>query len=402
MTSRLPAAKLLQEKRHRMRRFPVFILLLLACAGDDSTGEDPGNGPPQPPGTGVRLVQIAEALSSPVFLTAPPNDPRLFIVEQTGRIRIMRNDLLLDSPFLDIRSKVATGGERGLLGLAFHPNYAVNGFFYVNYTDVHGNTKIERYSVSAGDPNTASSTSAKLILTVPQPYPNHNGGMIAFGPDGKLYIGMGDGGSSGDPLNHGQDRTTLLGDLLRIDVDAGDPYAIPLDNPYSTSNQFRREIWASGLRNPWRFSFDRTAGMLYVADVGQGQWEEINAVGAGQAAVNYGWRVLEGSHCFKTEICDRTGLTLPVHEYGHTNGACSVTGGYVYRGSRIPSITGHYFFSDYCAGFIRSFKLVNGVATDHRTWPFSDINRVTSFGEDANRELYVMTGEGRLYRFSPQ
>lgn len=383
-----------------MKPFSILILLLLGCASNESpTEENPGNG--NPPGSGtVRLELVVQALDNPVFLTAPPNDQRLFIVEQPGRIRVMRNGLIFDSPFLDIRSKISSGGERGLLGLAFHPNFAANGFLYVNYTDVLGNTKIERYTVSATDPNVASPTSAKLILTVAQPFTNHNGGMIAFGPDGKLYIGMGDGGGAGDPQGNAQDRSDLLGDLLRIDVDAGDPYAIPPDNPYATSSQFRPEIWASGLRNPWRFSFDRTAGMLYIGDVGQGEREEINAVGAGQAALNYGWRIMEGTRCYQAEICDRNSLTLPVHEYGHTGGACSVTGGYVYRGSRIPSIIGHYFYADYCAGFVRSFKLENGVATDHRTWPFNDLSQITSFGEDSNKELYIVTGNGRIFRVS--
>ena len=249
----------------------------------------------------------------------------------------------------------------------------------------------------AGTPNAADPASAKLIIGIDQPFSNHNGGQLQFGPDGKLCIGMGDGGSGGEPQNHGQDRSPLLGDLLRIDVDAGDPYGIPADNPYATSTQFRREIWAYGLRNPWRFSFDRTAGLLYVADVGQNAWEEVNAVSATQAGINYGWRLMEGAHCFSPSNCSQNGLQLPVHEYSHNDG-CSVTGGYVYRGTAIPGVVGHYFYSDFCSGFLKSFRVVNGSATDHRTWNVGNIGNVLSFGVDAANELYVLTGGGNVMR----
>ncbi|HEY0303332.1 MAG TPA: PQQ-dependent sugar dehydrogenase [Longimicrobiales bacterium] len=353
----------------------------------------------EPPPDSLRLQVVATGLSAPVDLQSPAGDARLFVVEQPGRIRIIQNGQLVATPFLDIRSRVGSGGERGLLGLAFHPNFAANRFFYVNYTDLNGDTRVERYTVPAGTPNAADPASAKLIIGIDQPFSNHNGGQLQFGPDGKLYIGMGDGGSGGDPQNHGQDRSTLLGDLLRIDVDAGDPYGIPADNPYATSTQFRREIWAYGLRNPWRFSFDRTAGLLYVADVGQNAWEEVNAVSATQAGINYGWRLMEGAHCFSPSNCSQNGLQLPVHEYSHNDG-CSVTGGYVYRGTAIPGVVGHYFYSDFCSGFLKSFRVVNGSATDHRTWNVGNIGNVLSFGVDAANELYVLTGGGNVMRLA--
>ena len=380
-----------------MRSTSMLIFLVVAAFGN---GCDSDMQEPELPAE-LRVETVATGLSSPVYLTSPANDQRLFVVEQAGRIRIIQNGQLVDPPFLDIRSRVSSGGERGLLSLAFHPNYATNGFFFVNFTDLAGDTRVERFTVAAGTPNVANAASSKLIIGIAQPFSNHNGGQLQFGPDGKLYIGMGDGGGSGDPLQHGQDRSTLLGDLLRIDIDAGDPYSIPSDNPYATSTQFRREIWAYGLRNPWRFSFDRTDGVIYVADVGQNQYEELNAVSAAQAGVNYGWRIMEGQHCFSPATnCTTAGLQLPVHEYSHADG-CSVTGGYVYRGSRIPGVVGHYFYSDYCGGFLRSFKLVNGAATDHRTWNIGDIGSVTSFGQDASGELYMLTSNGRVSRIIP-
>jgi glucose/arabinose dehydrogenase len=342
---------------------------------------------------GVEVV--AAGLSSPLYVTSPPRDPRLFVVEQVGRIRIVANGALLATPFLDVRSRITSGGERGLLSVAFHPSYATNGFFYVNFTDLQGNTRVERFRVSS-DPNVADAASSTLILAVAQPYANHNGGLVMFGPDGMFYIGMGDGGSGGDPLGHGQNRNSLLGKMLRIDVDGTPPYGIPSTNPFVGQASVRPEIWATGLRNPWRFSFDRTAGQLYIADVGQGSREEINAVSATQAGLNYGWNVMEGSACYSTANCSRTGLTLPVLDYGHSVG-CSVTGGYVYRGTRIPEIVGRYFYSDYCSGWLRSFRLVNGVVTAEREWSVGALGAVSSLGEDANGELYV-TNTNTVYR----
>ncbi|HEX7239499.1 MAG TPA: PQQ-dependent sugar dehydrogenase, partial [Longimicrobiaceae bacterium] len=302
-----------------MLRLALLLLILAGCSDGPGRTVDPPGGDAE-----VRLAEVAAGLSSPVYLNAPRGDARLFIVEQPGRIRVVENGALLPTPFLDITDRVSSGGERGLLSVAFHPSYAANGFLYVNYTDRAGDTRIERYRVSA-DRNRADPASAKLILQVAQPFANHNGGLVVFGPDGKLYVGMGDGGSGGDPQGHGQSRATLLGDLLRIDVDAGDPYAIPADNPHAGQSASRNEIWESGVRNPWRFSFDREAGLLYLADVGQNALEEINVVPAGSGGLNYGWNVMEGSRCFSpAEGCGRTGLVVPVLEYGHSEG-CSVT-----------------------------------------------------------------------------
>jgi glucose/arabinose dehydrogenase len=339
---------------------------------------------------------VAEGLASPVYLTSPASDPRLFIVEQPGRVRIVASGQLLPTPFLDLTGRVRSGGERGLLSLAFHPDYASNRFLYVNYTDVNGNTRVERYRTGA-DPDRADPASARLLLQVTQPFSNHNGGQLQFGPDGMLYVFMGDGGGAGDPLASGQDLSTLLGAVLRLDVDGGDPYAIPADNPFIGQPGARPEIWAFGLRNPWRASFDRSTGTLYIADVGQGRVEEINAAPGTAAGLNYGWNVTEGSSCFLTDPCDTSGLTLPVAEYDHGQG-CSVTGGYVYRGSGIPEVAGHYFYSDFCAGFLRSFRLEGGIAVDPRTWASQGLGAVTSFGEDSAGELYVLSQDGRVVR----
>jgi glucose/arabinose dehydrogenase len=373
----------------------MFSLVVAAAGGGAIVACNDISDPP--PLDGVELVPLIEGLSFPVFLTAPEGDARLFIVEKAGRIRVVVNGTLAATPFLNISGLVSTGSEQGLLGLAFHPDYETNGHFYVNYTDVAGNTRIVRYTVS-GDANVADAGSAKPILTVNQPEDNHNGGMIAFGPDDLLYIGMGDGGGGGDPDGEGQNRESLLGDLLRIDVDAGDPYAIPPDNPYATHATFRREIWASGLRNPWRFSFDRNGSTLYVADVGQSTNEEVNAVPADLAGVNYGWDIMEGTDCFSTTPCNTAGLTLPVTEYDNDSDGCSVTGGYVYRGTTFPALAGLYFYSDFCEGWLRSFRLVAGTATDEREWAIPSIGNVSSFGEDGAGELYILSADGTVYR----
>lgn len=378
-----------------MKRTSTLILMLAACSGDPT---------PPPPPAGLSLELVTGGLNDPVYLTAPPNDQqRLFVVEQVGRIRIIRNGQLVATPFLDIQSKVICCGEQGLLSVAFHPNYATNGWFFVNYTDTNGNTQVERYSVSS-NADVADPGSAHAVISIAQPFSNHNGGQLQFGADGNLYIAMGDGGSGGDPQGHGQNRATLLGDLLRINVDqANVPYTIPAGNPYAGSTQFRPEIWASGLRNPWRFSFDHATNMIYVADVGQGAWEEISAVPSTLAGVNYGWDVMEGNHCFQPSTnCNQTGLQPPVHEYANDANTCAVTGGYVYRGSRIPGLVGHYVYADFCEAILRSFRLVNGVATDHRTWQSSGLSAVSSFGVDGAGELYVLTLQtGRVYRIVP-
>jgi glucose/arabinose dehydrogenase len=368
------------------------ILLLLIAYG---CGTERTTDPVDPP---IHLEVAASGLQMPVHLTAPTGDSRLFIVEKRGTIRIVKNGQLLAAPFLDVRTKVSTGSEQGLLSVAFHPQYASNGYFFVNYTDTNGDTRVERYHSSPAA-DVADANSSKLILMVDQPYSNHNGGLVLFGPDNMLYIGMGDGGSGGDPQGNGQNRATLLGDLLRIDVDKGDPYSIPTDNPFVGQTGMRGEIWAWGLRNPWRFTFDRTAGLLYIADVGQNAWEEIHVVGSTQKGVNYGWNLMEGRHCYRGSTCNTTGLTQPVLEYNHSEG-CSVTGGSVYRGTKIPSLQGTYFYADYCQGWVRSFKYVNGAVTAPKTWEFGSIGNILSFGSDAAGEIYVLSANGNVYRLA--
>ena len=375
-----------------MKVIHTLPVALLACSANGSPIDTPAGE------ADLRLEVVASGLSNPLHLTAPADDPRLFVVEQPGRIRIVHNGQLAATPFLDITAKVQSGGERGLLSMAFDPDYGANGLFYVDYTDRSGNTVVERYRVSA-DANRADPASAAVILTINQPYANHNGGHLLFGPDGMFHIGTGDGGSGGDPQRNGQNRATPLGKLLRIDVGRGDPYAIPPDNPFVGRAGARGEIWAYGLRNPWRITFDRTEGTLYIADVGQNAVEEINVVSAAAKGVNYGWNVMEGDRCFNASTCDRSGLTLPMVTYTHAGAACSVTGGIVYRGQQIPEIRGHYFYGDYCAGFVRSFRYENGRASDEQEWDLGSIGSVLSFGEDAAGEMYLLSANGRVYRF---
>ncbi len=375
---------------------PRILLCLLALAACE--GSNPSNGEPPPAGdASIQLRQVVGGLASPVHLAAPAGDARLFVVEQAGRIRIVQNGSLLPTPFLDITDRVGSGGERGLLSVAFHPRYASNGFLYVNYTDRAGDTRVERYRASA-DPARADPATAQLVIGIDQPYSNHNGGLVSFGPDGMLYVGMGDGGGGGDPDENGQDPRELLGKLLRLDVDGAQPYAIPAGNPYAGRTDGRPEIWALGMRNPWRFSWDLAAGLLYVADVGQNRLEEVDVVPAGQAGLNYGWDVMEGSDCFEPRTgCDRAGLVVPALEYTHDDG-CSITGGFVYRGQDIPALRGHYLYADYCPGWIRSCRYAGGQATDARRWDVDNVGNVTSFGEDGRGELYVLTSGGGVYK----
>jgi Glucose/sorbosone dehydrogenases len=376
-------------------RFGVLMLLAAACSDSRARPFTPRQASaPATAGT-IRLQLVGDHFKSPVYLASPSNDARLFVVEQAGRIRILKNGVTLPAPFLDISDRVKSGGEQGLFSVAFHPNYARNGFFFVDYTDRRGNTHIERYKVTS-NPDVADPSSAKLLLEIDQPFSNHNGGLVMFGPDRMLYVGMGDGGSGGDPHRNGQNRNTLLAKILRIDVD-GDPYRIPSNNPYASGSQGKPEVWAIGMRNPWRFAFD--SGLLYIADVGQNEYEEVDVESASAAGLNYGWNIMEADHCYGRGDCSHDGLVLPKVTYDHSGGACSITGGFVYRGSRIPSIVGDYFYSDYCAGWLRSFKFVNGSVTDQRTWKMDDIGHVVSFGEDSLHELYVISESGRIYRF---
>ncbi|HEX6966613.1 MAG TPA: PQQ-dependent sugar dehydrogenase [Gemmatimonadaceae bacterium] len=389
-------------RRHgvMIRRQIVALGLALGLLASCSPSESTQPNPPPPPGT-LHVEPVVTGLDLPLYLTAPAGDARLFIVEKTGRVRIVENGALISTPFLDLHDSVSSGGEQGLLSVAFHPRYASNGFFYVDYTDRSGNTRVVRYAVSASNPDVADPSSAHLILTVAQPFPNHNGGLLLFGPDDKLYIGLGDGGSEGDPQGNGENLGTLLGKILRVDVDASGPYAIPPDNPFVGRAGARGEIWAYGLRNPWRFSFDRTSGRLYIADVGQGMWEEVDVAPASQGGQNYGWNIMEGMHCYNASSCNEQGLTLPVLEYSHADG-CSITGGFVYRGTRIPGIVGRYFYADYCSGFLRSFLYDGSTVSEQTTWDVGDLGHVQSFGEDASGELYMLSANGTVYRIAPQ
>jgi len=359
-----------------------------------------------PADSSLALALVAQGLNFPLYLTTPPGDTaRLFIVEKGGAIRIIQHGQLLTTPFLDLSAKVTNGGEQGLLGMAFYPDYATSGRFVVDYTSPMGTQSggtsvIAGYHVSA-DSNVADPTES-VILTVDQPYTNHNGGMVTFGPDGMLYIGFGDGGSGGDPQGHGQRRDDLLGSILRIDVSGASGYAIPPDNPYLGMAGIAPELWDYGLRNPWRFSFDRANGDLYIGDVGQGAREEIDVSLAGaQAGVNYGWPIMEGITCYNASSCNQTGLTLPIVDYSHADG-CAVTGGYVYRGSAAPSADGVYFYSDFCSGWVRSFRYQAGQAMEQGEWPLlAPGDNVPSFGEDANGDLYVLAASGRVYRIVP-
>lgn len=336
----------------------------------------------------ISIELFAQGFNSPVELSHA-GDQRLFVVEQNGMIKILNPDGSVNpSPFLDLSALVSTGGERGLLGLAFAPDYSETGRFYVNYTDVNGNSVIARYHVSS-DPDTADST-AEILLTYEQPFTNHNGGSLHFGDDGYLWISTGDGGSGGDPFGNGQNTEVLLGKLLRIDV-SGESYTIPPDNPFVEGSA--PEIWAYGLRNPWKFSFDRETGELLIADVGQNQYEEVNREPANAAGLNYGWRCYEGNTPYNTTGCGSPDdMIFPIAVYSHSNGRCSITGGYVYRGSKYYNLIGKYIFGDYCSGEIGWIDQDNNLEFVLNT----GIN-LTSFGQDADGELYVL-GSGKVYK----
>jgi glucose/arabinose dehydrogenase len=381
----------------QLTRFAARLGVTLTIAtGASSCGESE---PSLPQGTGARLEEAVSGLNFPLYLTAPPGDlSRLFIVQKGGVIRIIKDGVLLPTPFLDLSSQVSGANEQGLLGLAFDPDYGATGQFVVHYTDLAGDTRVSYFRISS-NPDIADGASEQLVLSADQPFDNHNGGQVTFGPDGFLYLGLGDGGSSGDPEGRGQDLSDLLGSILRIDARGATPYAIPADNPFLGIAGASPEVWSYGLRNPWRFSFDRATGDLYIGDVGQQSYEEINVAMASEGAgrgVNYGWRIMEGAHCFGGGNCDQSGLTLPVLEYGHGEG-CSVTGGYVYRGNAIPSLQGQYFFADVCQGWVRSFRHSAGAVTELTEWPsLSTGGSIVSFGEDGAGELYVVEAGGRV------
>jgi glucose/arabinose dehydrogenase len=369
----------------------LAFLALAGCSGGSSSS--PALVPVSAGWPQISLSRVAGGFVQPVHVThAGDGSGRIFVVEQGGTIRILDNGVALPSPFLDLSSRVVCCGERGLLSVAFPPGFTAKRHFYVNYTRTpDGATVVARYRVSIGDANAADPTSEEVVLTIPQPYANHNGGQLAFGPDGYLYIGMGDGGSGGDPLNNGQTPGTPLGKLLRIDVESGAvPYGIPPTNPFRGMAGYREEIWALGLRNPWRFSFDRLTGDLFIGDVGQGDFEEIDFQPAGDpGGRNYGWNIMEGDSCYPigTVGCNRTGLALPVFVYDHSLG-CSVTGGHVYRGSAFPSLQGVYLFGDYCSGRIWGIRK-NGAGWGNALLAATTL-RISTFGEDESGNVYVV------------
>jgi glucose/arabinose dehydrogenase len=385
-----------------------------------TAGGGTGGGLPQPtvdcsPPRGaegpLKLTVVASGIDRPLLVKNAPGDPsRLFVVSQNGRIFLIKDGVLQQTPFLDIDDlvpNVSGGDERGLLGLAFHPNYQQNGRFFVHYSDTNtGDTRIAEFRRGAND-DTADPVMVGMILTQDQPQVNHNGGSIEFSPvDGFLYIGLGDGGGANDQhgtIGNGQDTGTLLGKILRIDVSTT-PYSIPQGN--LTGAGVLPEIWDYGMRNPYRFSFDACTADLYIGDVGQGAWEEIDVEPAGQGNLNYGWRVMEGTHCFNpAQNCDQTGKTLPVAEYSHNTDGCSVTGGYVYRGTAIPWLRGAYFYGDYCSGNIWTLRYEGGVASApvKRTQDLGSQDLpIVGFGQDYAGEVYVTTLDGNVYRIDAE
>ena len=393
----------------RMRCSSSVIVALAALASASCRTVEPA--PPPPPrvaaevARGVKLTRVVDGLEKPVALTFAPGDARrrLFVVEKVGRVRVLADGHLqaASAPFLDVRERVSTWTEQGLLGLAFHPDFAHTRRFYVNFTDVKGDTHVVELQARADDPDHADPVSERELFSVAQPYKNHNGGHLVFSPDGKLYIDLGDGGSAGDPHGNGQNDRALLAKMLRLDVDEGRESGV----------RPRPVIVATGLRNPWRYSFDRLTGDLWIADVGQDLYEEIDvlpaaALAPGATPPNFGWNIMEGRHCYGSRACTQDGLVLPLLEYGHDEG-CSITGGFVYRGRALPALAGAYFYADYCTAILRSLRRdASGTVRDSWEWrpaldPESRLSNVSSFGEDADGELYVLSLEGAIYRSDP-
>jgi glucose/arabinose dehydrogenase len=383
----------------------TFLGILLATGAAcavvwDKKNLPPPNPPPAVPAalaSKVKLELVTKDTTEVTAMVAAPEPPgRIFVVEKRGPIRILRGKKFDAKPFFDLTGKVSLwtkpNGEQGLLGLAFHPQFQKNGKLYINYTDLKGTTQVVELKVDSKDPNRADPASARTLMSVEQPFDNHNGGDVQFGPDGKLYVLLGDGGKADDPLGHGQNPKTPLSKIWRIDVDAAKPVT---------------EMLGKGMRNPWRYSFDRKTGDLYIADVGQNVWEYVHVIPAakvGKPGHNLGWNIIEGSNCFKKETCDKKGITsFPVVEYPHSEG-CSITGGHVYRGKALPELDGHYFYSDYCTALVRSFKLKDGKASEHFDWkaaldPESQLAKVSTFGQDQDGELYLVTHEGPIFKF---
>ena len=400
-------------------------------AGDDSQGEPrvvelpprciDGAAPLAEP-VPIRLEAAPQSFGQPTFLTHAPGRPgELYVVGRTGTVTIRRDGAFLPTPFLDLRDRVRTGSERGLLGFAFHPDFETNGLVYAHYSssvvtncgvlDRDHCAILAEYQLSA-DPDVVDPGSERVLLEVGQPNGNHDGGWLAFGPDGLLYMGLGDGGGGGDPDETGQDPTLLLGSILRIDPTpdpGGAPYTVPPDNPFAGDPVNREEIYAWGLRNPWRNSFDRETGDFYIADVGQNEWEEVNVLNAVEGAglgLNFGWNTVEGTHCYDPPAgCDMAGLTLPAVEYPHEGAFCSgsITGGYVYRGCRMPFLHGTYFFADYCLDRISSFVWDGAAATDLQLTrsDLAEATQIVSWGEDSEGELWVLEADGDAWRIVP-
>ena len=359
-----------------MSRFANVTVMSAALIAIGIVASRPAPVAPPPAGPEIIAVElVTDELDAPVFLTFPPDDPRLFVIEKLGRIRIVENGVLREDSFLDVSGIVELGPEQGLLGLAFHPDYASNGRFFVYYTTSDLHSHVVEYMVSA-DPSVAAPETARTLLSIERPTARHNAGWLAFGPDGLLCVASGDGGGTNDPYGHGQNQDSLMGTIFRMSVDGiGEP-----------------EVVAWGLRNPWRASFD--GNQIYLGDVGQNTWEEINVFDLAAAPVNFGWSILEGPFCYLTEECDQTGLKAPYYAYTHDEG-CSATGGYVYRGEAVPELNGHYFFADWCAGFVRSIDTATGQVTDW-TPTIGNLGAINSFGVDASGELYIVVQEGRL------
>ena len=372
----------------------AFVAALAAIACSNSTGNGPLPG----------MLQLVDHFDNPVYLTSPPGDSsRLFIVEQPGRLVIRRNDTTLARPFLDVSGRITYGGEQGLLSVAFDPDFATNARFFVYFVR-NGDLRIVRYTAAASDRDSADEATADTILKIAHPVQsNHNGGQLQFGPDGKLWIGTGDGGGGGDPDGNGQNKHALLGKLLRLDVSGASGYTIPSDNPGATDTSFAPEIWAYGLRNPWRFSFDRQTGDLYIADVGQNEWEEVDVAptvlqrGRG---FNFGWNIMEGRHCYLSASCTDPGVS-PFVEYQHTGGACSISGGYVYRGSATPQMQGKYLYADYCTGNVSSIIFPDYPTPVDLSAQLRPGDGVSSFGQDARGELYILQLGGPVYKIVP-
>jgi glucose/arabinose dehydrogenase len=406
----------LRGSRRRAIAIAVVMLVAAACSGDlptstptrstpteTPTSNTPASPSPDPSPSGpanlaavrIRLVQVA-SVEQPVALAVRPGDPALYVAEKTGRVVAIREGRVAGAPVVDLTGRVSLGTEQGLLGLAFSPD---GRFLYVNYTDVNGHTHVTEFGMSGG---TAARASERDVLVVEQPFVNHNGGNLAFGPDGHLYIGLGDGGSGGDPNGNGQSLSALLGKMLRIipRPTGGLPYGIPPDNPFADRQGARPEIWALGLRNPWRYSFDRATGDLWIGDVGQNSWEEISVERAGSdGGANFGWNILEGSHAFAGDEVPGRAIG-PVFEYPHAEGGCTVIGGYVYRGRAIPALRGAYVFGDLCIGELEAIRMRNGRVTGHRVLG-PVVENLSSFGEDGSGELYALSLSGGVYRLAP-